>query len=196
VYTYRASGGEQISVLGARHDYPEQIHATVRHLGGCNWEHRNDVIAEHVDRRHWCSGPGRLSQTVQAREVEFFGQRDGSIATCSPPLVLHHIGDSPGATVVGSCTGEGVDAMITRTFVGIERMKVGGKSIETLHLRVVGTFTGRATGTSHEELWLAPDTGMTVRWDRKVDTNADSVFGKVHYTENASFVLTSLVPAI
>jgi hypothetical protein len=88
-----------------------------------------------------------------------------------------------------------VDAKITRTFVGTERIVVGGESIRTIHLSVVGTFTGRATGTSHEELWLVPETGMTVRWDRKVDTNADSVFGKVHYTENASFVLTSLVPA-
>jgi hypothetical protein len=59
---------------------------------------------------------------------------------------------------------------------------------------VDGTFTGRAIGTSLEELWLVPETGMTVRWDRKVDTNADSVFGKVHYTEDASFELASLVP--
>jgi hypothetical protein len=194
VYTYRAKGGEQVSILGAHHDYPERVYATVRHLDGCRWEHRNEVIKEHVDRRVWCSQAGQLTQILQGREVEFFGQRDGSVATCSPPMVIHKVGDGPGTTYEGVCTGEDTKAMIRRRIVDDKDFVVGGKSVEAIHIRIDSTFTGMATGTSNEDLWLDSATGMTLRWDRVVDTDANSAFGNVHYYENASFVLESLVP--
>ncbi len=194
VYVYRASGGEQISILGANHKYPERVYATVRHLGGCNWEHRNDVIKEHVDRRQWCSKAGLLTQLMQAREVEFFGQRDGDVAKCSPPMVLHKVGESSGATYEGTCSGEGTTSKVKRTVVDTKPFVIGGESIDAVHLHIVGTFKGMATGTSIEDVWIDASTGMTLRWDRNVDTNANSAFGNVHYTEQASFVLASLVP--
>ena len=51
------------------------------------------------------------------------------------------------------------------------------------------------TGTANEDMWIAPQTGMTLRWVRAVDTLADAAFGaRVRYTENASFYLESLTP--
>ncbi len=194
VYTYRAKGREQVSILGAHHDYPERVYATVRHLDGCRWEHRNDVIKEHVDRRVWCSQAGQLTQVLQGREVEFFGQRDGSSATCSPPMVIHEVGDGPGTSHEGECSGKAATAKIRRTIVDDKDFVVGGKTVKAVHLRIETTFTGMATGTSNEEVWLDAATGMTLRWDRVVDTDANSAFGNVHYYEDASFVLESLVP--
>lgn len=194
VYAYRAKGREQVSILGAHHEYPERIYATVRHLDGCRWEHRNDVIKEHVDRREWCSQSGQLTQLSQGREVEFFGQRDGSSATCSPPMVIHKVGDGPGTTYEGECSGEATTAKIRRTIVDDDDFVVGDISVEAVHIRIESTFTGMATGTSDEDIWLDAATGMTLRWDRVVDTDADSAFGKVHYSENASFTLESLDP--
>jgi len=194
VYTYRAKGGEQVSILGAHHDYPERVYATVRHLDGCRWEHRNDVIKEHVDRRVWCSQAGQLTQISQGREVEFFGQRDGSSATCSPPMVIHKVDDGPGGTYEGECSGEATTATIRRTIVDDKDFVVGGDPVDAIHLRIDSTFTGMANGTSNEDVWLDAATGMTLRWDRVVDTEANSAFGNVHYTENASFILESLVP--
>ena len=194
VYSYRAKGREQVSILGAHHDYPERVYATVRHLDGCRWEHRNDVIKEHVDRRVWCSQAGQVTQILQGREVEFFGQRDGSSATCSPPMVIHKVGDRTGTTYEGECSGEATTANIRRTIVDDKDFAVGGEPVDAIHIRIESTFTGMANGTSNEEVWLDAATGMTLRWDRVVDTDANSAFGNVHYSENASFVLESLVP--
>ncbi len=194
VYTYRATGGEQVSILGANHKYPEHVYAAVRHLDGCSWEHRNEVIKEHVDMRVWCSQAGQLTQLQQSREVEFFGQRDGSSASCSPPMVIHKVGDGPGTTYEGECSGEATTAKIRRKIVDDKDFVVGGKTVEAIHLRIESTFRGMATGTSNEDVWLDAATGMTLRWDRAVDTNANSAFGNVHYTEDASFTLESLVP--
>jgi hypothetical protein len=74
-------------------------------------------------------------------------------------------------------------------------VNVGGVPVDAVHIAIDGTFTGKATGRSHDELWLAEATGMTLRWDRMVDTMADAAFGaQVRYQEQASFVLVSLTP--
>lgn len=196
VYTYRAAGGESVSIFGARHEYPDHFFATVRHLGGCRWEHRNDVIKEHVDRRVLCGEVGRLSQISQAREVEFFGQRDGGELFFVPPMLQHSTSDEPGTK--SFATGkddEGNSATTKRTFVGVEPMKVGGKSVGAIHFRLDSTFRGKQNGTAVDDLWVSPDTGMTLRWDRHTTADADTAFGaNVRYVEEASFILESLSP--
>jgi hypothetical protein len=198
VYAYRASGGEKISVFGASHQYPERVYATVRHLGGCRWEHRNDVIEEHVDRRELCNEGGAHLQLGQAREVEFFGKRDGGNMRCDPPALQHATKDAPGATSTAKCVDAktGDHATVLRTFLGLQSLSIDGRSVEAVHYEVESTFTGHATGTSVDRLWVLPETGMTLRWDRTVDTMANASFGaEVRYQEEASFVLESLQPA-
>lgn len=196
VYTYRAAGHEQISVVGARHQYPDRIHATVRHLGGCGWEHRARVLREHEDMRVMCSEPGRLLQVEQVREVEFFAKRDKVHFRCEPPQLQHDVSEAPGTVTLAECAdGQGNRVRMERTFVGREAVTVGGRQVEAVRIRIDGSFTGKATGTSVDHLWMAPDTGMTLRWDRTVDTLADAAFGaQVRYQEDASFVLESLTP--
>jgi hypothetical protein len=64
-----------------------------------------------------------------------------------------------------------------------------------VRFRLDATMTGRARGTSTETFWVSPVTGLTLRWERSVDTIADTSFGaKVRYQEQATFVLESLDP--
>lgn len=197
VYAYRATGGERISMFGASHEYPERVYATVRHLGGCRWEHRNDVIEEHVDERVLCNQGDTLLQLRQSRDVEFFGQRDGANMHCDPPALLHDARDEPGATSTAVCSdGDGNHARMKRTYIGVDPVSIGGRIVDAVHFRMDATFEGMATGTSEDLLWVSPETGMTLRWDRTVDTMADASFGaSVRYQEEASFVLESLTPA-
>ena len=195
VYSYRTTGGESISVASSSHQYPSETYATVQLLDGCNWEIRNEVIKEHMDRRVMCSRTAELAQMLQEREVEFFGQRDGMVLHCTPPDVMAKTGDTPGTVHESTCSDGQTSAKLRGIFTGIEDMNVGSQPTKAIHVSVDGNFTGKATGSSHDELWFAPDTGMTLRWDRTVDTVADASFGaKVRYQEKASFVLESLVP--
>ena len=88
MYEYRTSGGEQVSVLAARHDYPSATYAAVRHTSGCGWQIHAAVVQEHVDERTMCTGPDGISQVSQTRGVSFFGTTDGGTFTCRPAAVM------------------------------------------------------------------------------------------------------------
>ena len=197
VYTYRTSGGEEISTAGAEHSYPERTYASVRRGDGCVWEIESDVIEEHRDHREMCSDGTSSQQLSQTREVEFFGQRDGFTMVCRPPAVLEQAGEPVGAVTEATCTDEGITSHLVRTFVGMETMTIGGRDVAVRHIRIRGDFSGRATGYAEEEHWTIPGSGLTARWKRMVDTTADAAFGaRVRYQENADFVLESLEPQV
>jgi hypothetical protein len=196
VYAYETTGGERVSLFGARHDYPERTFATVRHLGGCRWEARNDVIAEHVDIRTLCNDDRSFLQLRQERRVTFFGKQDGASMDCAPPLTLYRAGDARGTRTETLCSDDkGSNVRLRSVFLGIEEIVIGAKRVEAVHVLDDGTCSGRVQGTSVDELWLHPETGMTLRWHRTVDTIATAFGGaKVRYTEEATFQLESLKP--
>ena len=144
-----------------------------------------------------CSRPSELLQLSQSREVEFFGARDGATMTCDPLLVLHATTEAAGLTHRTTCRGDdGSAALLERTVRGRETIAVGGRQVEVVRVSIDTKLTGRTTGSAHDELWLLATNGLTVRWDRQVDTVADAAFGaRVRYREDASFVLESLEPA-
>jgi hypothetical protein len=195
VYRYRTTGGENVSVLGAHHNYPAETFAVVRRTGGCGWTMRSEVIREHVDERQMCSEPGRLLQVLQRREVEFFGTRDGGGFSCDPPQVQHAVGDARGATWRGSCGDDRAAGELLRTTLGTGQATVGGITVDVIRIRVDGTLTGWARGTSTDVLTVVAATGLPVVWERTVDTVADAFGASVRYQENARFELVSLTPS-
>lgn len=196
VYTYATSGGEQISVAGAHHDYPPHSTATVRHLGGCRWQIRSDVIKEHTDDRTFCSRTTDLYQNEQARWVTFYGKRDGEGFTFTPPMLVSAISEAIGTKSTATARNPNGDSVtVNRTYLGRVPLTIAGKVVRTVRVHLAGTSTGKSQGTFVDDLWLDPLTGLTLRWDRSVDEVADASFGaRVHYTEKASFVLESLTP--
>ena len=195
VYTYRTTGGEQISVAGAHHDYPPQTTATVTHLGGCRWQIRGDVIKEHEDLRTFCGQTSNLYQDEQARWITFYGKREGEDITFNPPQLVNNVAQQPGAKSSSHGSdpqGDGVD--VVGTYLGRVPIVIGGKTVEAVRLHLTATSTGQSQGTSVDEMWLDPLTGLTLRWDRKVDSTTNSFGANVRYTETASFVHESLTP--
>lgn len=196
VYSYRTSGGEKVNILDASHRYPSVTYATVRHLPACGWQIENDVIQEHTDRRDLCNSPGQLAEIDQSRIISFFGQTDGATLTCSPQLVLMKVGEPVGTPHDGVChDGKGTVAHIHAVDLGIEQVSVDGAVVRVVHTVLDSRMTGRVVGTAHDDLQALATTGMTVAWNRSVDTVADTSFGaKAHYTERAQFQLVSLTP--
>ena len=49
---------------------------------------------------------------------------------------------------------------------------------------------------AEEDLWLVPQTGLVLRWDRTEDVEGNGFFtAHVQYHERATFVLESLTPS-
>ena len=194
VYIYRTSGGEEISLFGAKHSYPSRTFTTVRHLGGCRWEQRIDVIEEHTDIRKACSKSDELLQIAQARYVTFFGQREGDELVCEPWMSVHGVEDDKGERATGVCRGSEGEAHLTRTFVGIEPVVIEGEIEQAVRVRIDGEITGTHEGTSMDDVWFSRARGFPLRWDRTVDVVSSAFGPDVRYTEEASFVLQSLDP--
>jgi len=195
VYTYATSGREEISILGTHHEYPEETYSIVRRGDGCAWTAEHRVIAEHVDHFARCSADGQFLNLGDASDVEFFSQRDGISYVCDPPALVVGASDTPGTSRTSTCTSDAGDkSRMTSTYVGREAVNVGGTTVEADHVSFDIVVEGRADGGAHADFWLHPETGLTLRLVRDVDTLGEAAFGDVRYTEHAEFTLTSLTP--
>ena len=196
VYAYRTTGGESISLAGASHTYPSETYANSTHAGGCTWRNEFDVAQENVDTRTLCSQPGRLLQVEDRRAVTFFGQTESEDLHCDPPIVVHDVSEAPGDTRDTVCHSSDTTAYVHGTYVGRESVTVGTASVDAVHLRVHGILKGRANGTADEQMWILPQTGLVLRWERLENADANAAFGaNIHYHEHSSFTLESLTPA-
>jgi hypothetical protein len=195
VYAYATSGGESISLLGSRHDYPAVTYASVEPTGGCGWRIHASLIQEHVDERQMCTEDGSVAQLAQSRRVTFFGTTDGGTYTCHPPQVQAGPREGAGARQVVACgDGEGSSAHLVRTLQGFGTVTLGGQTVEVVRIRVEGVLSGRIRGTSLDTLTFVRSTGLPVHWERMVDTVAHAFGGDVRYVEHATFDLQSLAP--
>jgi hypothetical protein len=195
VYTYATEGGEKISMLGAKHDYPAETHAIVTHTGGCEWTIEHRVIEEHVDHFERCSTNGMFQLLDVSREVEFFSQRDGVDYLCESPFEWIAAADAPGAAHHVACASDAGDQLVMDLTVTARGTRnVGGTVVPTLAFTANWKMTGKATGWARTETVLDATTGLMVHEHRVVDTDAHAVFGDVHYFEDVTFDLLSTTP--
>ena len=195
VYRYQTTGGEQVSILGASHKYPSETYASVHRGSGCQWGMEFDVVQEHIDRRTQCSQSGSLLQLDQSRSVSFFGVTQASDYTFTPAQLMVQVGEAAGSGRDSFCSGSMGTAKLRVTDLGHQTVMIGGQTVDIVHVVVDGVLSGKARGKTHDDQLVDAKTGMIVSWSRWVDSYADTSFGtNVHYTEQASFVLESMIP--
>jgi hypothetical protein len=196
VYTYTTTGGEKISMLGGKHDYPSQTHSIITHTGGCGWNIEHRIIEEHVDHYGRCSTGGTFQLLELSREIEFFSQRDGIDYMCEAPFEWVTVGDVVGSSHHATCfsdNNDGLDMTLKVTARGTRT--IGGTTVPTLSYTAEWKMTGKATGWARTEAIVDAATGLLLHEHRIVDTDANAVFGDVHYDEDVVFDLVSLTPA-
>ena len=193
VYSYRTRGYEEVSLGGGRHDYPERTYAAARAKGGCDWELEHRILEEHVERRLQCSGPGQFTEKEERADITFFGQTNSVYYRCD--VVIARVDDQPGTKRTGTCRADDGQAVLTTTFIGRERLTIGGVTVDALRIVMDGVVSGRAEGTSRSDNWLHPDTGLMLKSIRKVQTRAKAFGTTVDYREDATFELEKLEPA-
>jgi len=63
-----------------------------------------------------------------------------------------------------------------------------------VHVRRTSAFSGETRGESAHDVWLGRASGVPVRVRMRSRTTNDSPIGDVHYEEDVSLRLVSLVP--
>lgn len=194
VYTYVTEGWETVSMAGARHDYPSETFAAVRHLGGCRWETDHRFLEEHRERKEYCSDGSALLALGFDSYITFFGQTAESHGRCDPPQVSAHLPAEPGQRYTSTCAGDGWTSDAVVTFVGRESVVIAGQPVEALHYTQKTTLQGSTRGESDMDVWYHPETGLPLEVNRRTRSFAQAFGGEVEYNEDVHFVLGSLDP--
>ena len=101
---------------------------------------------------------------------------------------------TPGASRTGVCRSADLVENVTITFAGPEMVMVAGTAVDTARLEISIEIDGSSSGAFESTMWLARDTGLVIRWSESGGSTTGSLIGDVHYAEDFSLSLTSVLP--
>jgi len=172
---------------------------TIRYAG-CGYDSRWDALQQRWDERRVCPGSSGDRLISYTTYHEFFNHPDLRLFTCDPGSLTQPPSSAPAGTqwqirCHSESQEQSVVATSTGVIVGHETLTIGGKAVDTIHIRVDSTISGAQTGTSRHDGWGDPSTGLVVREAATTDTDSQQpLFGSVHYHEQYEIDLTSLKP--
>lgn len=193
VYVYATSGGEELDVGGARHEYPAETTITVTRVG-CGVRHRWQPLEERWDERDTCPSPAGEQLVAFRSHHEFFGHRDERTFTCAPGSLARPAEPHPGTTWANRCRAGTTVATTTGRIVGTEPLAVGGTTVSAVHFVLESRIEGDGAGTARYEVWAKWDTGLMLRQLAAVSSTQQGPVGAVRYTERYELRLRSLEP--
>ncbi|HWQ24991.1 MAG TPA: hypothetical protein VNK94_12870 [Gaiellaceae bacterium] len=193
VYVYDTAGFERTDALtGVTHRYPRRSTITVT-ADPCGARLRWDVLRGRSTTWTFCVRAGGWWLASQDERHTFFGRTERTTYVCEN-TPLRPAGDPVGARWPVACGTGTAEERGRASVVGRERLRVGGRLVATVHVRKVTSFTGAIRGETTHDLWLARETGVPVRLVMVSRTTNDSAVGDVHYEEEVSLQLLTLVP--
>jgi hypothetical protein len=204
VYVYDGTGTERLSVLGAEQQWGPDVPATVTARGSNCWNLRIEYSTNHRQEFDYCVRGTHLveegGRTEQRFDFGTFASDDVSVFTCRPPGIAIKVEAEPGDAWRQRCTGGSTtrDTRVvsagTNTFVGIRTLRVGGVEVDAFVYRIDRTLAGDQSGTEHDVMWFAVDSGLPLRYRRDAQVRSPSPLGAVDYTEAGTLTLTDLTP--
>ena len=204
IYRYRGEGTEHLDTPPLTQTQGPNIPGTVTHLEGRCWRLRVDYSTNHWQSWDYCPTASGLTESAG----EFFQRLDlvaakvdtSSTYTCDPPVDAIRVRQRAGEHWMQECRGTstGSDGEVISsgpyTYVGPERLDIGGTKVAALHYHRLRTLTGGQTGTEDVNLWFDAATGLPLRNQRVITVHSSSLIGGVTYEENGSFELASMNP--
>jgi hypothetical protein len=204
VYRYRGEGTEHLDKPPLTQTQGPDIPGTVTHLDGQCWRLRVDYSTNHWQSWDYCPAGSGLTENAGA----FFQRLDLVVAkvdtsstyTCDPPVDAIRATQRAGDHWVQECRGTstGSDGEVISsgpyTYVGPERLDIGGTKVAALHYHRLRNLTGGQTGKEDVNVWFDAATGLPLRNQRVITVHSSSLIGGVTYQENGSFQLASMTP--
>lgn len=204
VYTYRGSGDEKLSILGASQHWGPTLPATVLASGEDCWVFSVEFSTNHTQETTYCPNGNGLDEaggrTLQRFDFGAFAVDDVNTFTCEPRAETIRVAAEPGDHWRQSCTGHSSSQGTTvtsagpNTFVGLDRIRVDGELVDAFHYRQERTLSGDQTGTSRDDVWFDADNALPLRIKRDVQVESPSPLGAITYTEAGTLTLDSLEP--
>lgn len=192
VYVYATDGYEKTDALtGATHRYPKRSTITARAADcgvGLLWR----VLDGRSTKWAYCVTPEGWELASQDERHTFFGRTERTTYVCEDTPIRPAVSASVRWKVF--CSTDAAEETGTAAVVGRERMRVGGTSITTEHIRKTTRFAGEIRGTSRHDIWFDSRSGVPVKMVMVSRTTNDSPVGDVHYDEEVSLRLISLAP--
>jgi len=204
IYQYSGEGTEHLDNPPLTQTQGPDMPGTVTHLAGQCWRLRVDYSTNHWQSWDYCPAGSGLTENAGA----FFQRLDLVVAkvdtssayTCDPPVDTIRATQRVGDTWIQECRGTstGSDGEIVSsgpyTYVGAERLDIGGTQVPALHYHRLRNLTGSQTGTEDVNMWFDAATGLPLRNQRVITVHSDSLIGGVTYEENGNFELASMSP--
>jgi hypothetical protein len=192
VYTYRSSGGESLSVMGAARTFPARSSMIVTD-GTCarvTWA----PLIQHTETTTVCpAAKGAYTVPSMVTHETIGGSTTTSTLDCPATLYLLPSNFRAGSHWSARCTLSDPHETVTVDGValGSTAVRVGGQRVEVEHVRLTQHFAGAASGTNPTDYWVALTNGLIVRESEDVDVTQDGV----HYHQNSDTRLVSTNPA-
>ncbi len=195
VYAYATRGFEELSVPGTHRAYPTRTTITMA-PSGCGVESRWDALAEHVEELQLCAGPDGSVAVVSARTDEtFLNVATQQVATCDPAAWLRPPHPTAGQQWRFACGSAHTTWSADGTLMSLETVRVDGRSLAALRVRVTMRFSGQQNGTATTDYWFAPNDSLLLAWAGTVNiSQSSSPLGSVQYHEQYRMELLHAAP--
>ncbi len=204
VYQLEGEGREAISIPPVEQTDGSPMPMTITATPDRCWTLRIDYNEAHWQDWDLCLDGTTVTEmgghTFQRWDFGAATVENLSTFVCDPPVPFAVLDAEPGEEFDRSCTGTNDQVPGTTTSAGtvrveaIEKIDVGGKEVEAMHLLRHNDLTGAQSGMEDLDLWLSSTDALPLRAERSVTVDSDSPIGTVTYTEEGTWQLQSLEP--
>ena len=190
VYRYRTRGSESVEslVLDTSHDY-DGVSTIVLSRGHCGERERWQVLEGRWTEVEACPTGEGVAPVRVSEFHEFFGvgQEDRLACHSSP------VSPRPGGRFSSVCRAKDFSVSTVTRVAGFQRVGVGGRPYEAVHLASRSRVRGANTGTASRDEWRRRSDYLLLR--RTEHSEADSGRGGgTHYSERYTIELLSTRP--
>ena len=192
VYVYATHGFERTDALtGVTHRYPAWSTVTVT-ATDCGVSLLWRVLEGRSTEWVFCVSDDGWELRSQDERHSFFGRTERTAYACEDTLIRPLPLRSERWSV--SCSTDSADERGIVRYVSPGLEKIGGKTVQTEHLRKRTAFVGEIRGFARHDWWFDRRTGLPVRIEMVTRTTNDSPVGDVVYEERVTLRLASLEP--
>lgn len=194
VYVYATYGSETVDALGGdTHTYPSETTITVTSTPCGGFQMAWRPVTGRADTTDVCRSNGGLLMTTVVNAHEFFHISQAETFTCdSDSWWLPPPGITRWSSVCRSDGGRTTER--AGRVVGTDLVVVGTETRTAVHVRWDDVVSGSSIGTSANDLWLDPSTGLPLHETSTASTGNDTVIGHVTFSELVDLVLTTSTP--